>query len=317
LTTLRDLGEEGLIAKILAHRPFGLESPGLVIGPGKDDAAAWAQVPGMTVVASIDTMVESVHFELSWLTPYEVGWRAVVMALGDLAAKGATPTYGLVALSAPPDLDVDAAVDIHRGMFDAAAGAGMVLAGGDTTSTPGPIVISVAVVGHTPGIPRPRSDAQAGWIVAVTGPLGGASAALDAARAGSTMPPGLESILRQPRPRLAEGAVLAECGLVGGDISDGLIQEMEKFRSMAGVGATLQADLIPIAQGASLAQALVSGEEVELVCVGSADLMARTQAFHPGLLTVVGKLTPDKQVRVLDHNGLEMAVKERGYRHFD
>jgi thiamine-monophosphate kinase len=125
----------------------------------------------------------------------------------------------------------------------------------------------------------------------VTGPLGGAS---------------LHS--RRPRPLLERGAELAAAGLCCGDISDGLIRELDKFAEAAGVGARLELSLVPCAEGASPEQALASGEEVELVCCGPDPL--------PDGLLVVGKLTRSQAVTVVDGRGEEVEVKERGYDHF-
>src|SRR5204863_430237 len=75
-------------------------------------------------------------------------------------------------------------------------------------------------------------------------------------------------------PRIDEGRRLNELGLCCGDISDGLVREMEKFAAMAGVGCKLQAERVHRVPGASVEDALTSGEEAELVVVGPADAIA-------------------------------------------
>jgi thiamine-monophosphate kinase len=260
-----------------------------VVGAGEDDAAAWREPDGSFTVATCDTAVEGVHFDLTRQRPESVGWRALCFALGDLAAKGARPTYGLVALSVPRRWRAEVVEEIYGGLASLAREVGLRLVGGDTTSAPTDGALTLMVLGTTPRAPVPRAAARAGWRVGVTGPLGAASPAWE-----------------RPRPRLELGAELAAAGLCCGDVSDGLLMELDKFAAAAGVGARVRLDAVPRAEGASPAAALASGEEVELVCCGP----ALPAGVHP-----VGELTADGRVVVLDAGGREVDVEERGYDH--
>jgi thiamine-monophosphate kinase len=282
------LTELELIRRLLPH--LAVRGGDLVIGPGEDDAAAWREADGTFTVATCDTSVEGVHFDLSRQRPDAVGWRALCFALGDLAAKGARPTYGLVSLSMPRRWDAGTAEDVYRGMAALAAEVGLRLVGGDTTAAPTDASLTLTLLGTTRVAPTPRSAARPGWPVGVTGPLGGASLAWE-----------------RPRPRLALGAELAAAGLCCGDVSDGLLAELDKFAAAAGVGARLRLDAVPRAEGASPLAALASGEEVELVCCGP--------ALPPGA-EPVGELTGDGRVVVIDGRGRPVEVEERGYDHF-
>jgi len=134
--------------------------------------------------------------------------------------------------------------------------------------------------------------------VGVTGPLGGAEVALRE---------------RRPfllKPRLDEGRRLNEAGLCCGDISDGLVREMEKFAAMAGVGCVIHADDVPRALDASPADARTSGEEAELVCVGPEEVIQQAG------LRKVGELTRDGVVRVVDAHGAPVVLPRTGYDHF-
>lgn len=283
------MNELEVIAKLVPHlSPRGGD---LVIGPGEDDAAAWREPDGSFTVATCDAAVEGVHFDLARQQPEDVGWRALCFALGDLAAKGARPTYGLVSLSMPRRWGLAVAEGIYRGLAGLANEVGLRLAGGDTTLAPEHGSLTLALLGWMAIAPIPRSAVRPGWQVAVTGPLGGA--ALDWSR---------------PRPRLELGARLAASRLCCGDVSDGLLREMDKFSAAAGVGARLWLDAVPKAPGATPEVALASGEEVELVCCGPAPL--------PAGLHRVGELTDGGRVVVLDSAGKEIEVRERGYDHF-
>jgi thiamine-monophosphate kinase len=263
----------------------------LVIGAGEDDAAAWREADGSYTVATCDTSVEGVHFDLGRQTPQDIGWRALAFALGDLAAKGAAPTYGLVSLSLPRGWSAELAEGVYQGMSELAREVGLKLVGGDTTSSPDSASLTLALLGTTLVRPLPRSAARPGWRVAVTGPLGGASL-----------------YFRRPRPLLQRGAELAAAGLCCGDVSDGLVRELDKFAEAAGIGARLDLSSVPCAEGASPEQALASGEEVELVCCGPDPL--------PEGLLLVGELTDSQRVSVVDGSGEEVEVRERGYDHF-
>jgi len=259
---------------------------------GGDDAAVLAET-GPFTVASTDMAVEGVHFDLGWMTAEDAGWRALALALGDLAAKGASPTWALTSVAVPRSWKVDDFVGLFAGMHALAAKVGMAIEGGDMSAIDGPAVLSLTVAGHASTRPLPRSAAKPGWSVAVTGPLGGAALALRQRRA-----------LRL-EPLLEQGKRLNGLGLCCGDISDGLVREMEKFADMSGCGCNLRALEVPVAGGASLEDALTSGEEVELVCVGPDDVVRGAR------LTTVGVLTGESAVKL---EGAQVA--RRGYDHF-
>ena len=294
---LSELGELGLLRLLRPHLSgAGLE---LLIGAGEDDAAAWREPDGSITVATCDSFVEGVHWDLGVLTPEEAGWRSLALTVSDLAAKGAEPSYGLVAFAAPAGYQAAAAEGLYRGLAACAEACRLKLVGGDTTSTPGPASLTVMALGRAAVAPIPRRAARAGWQLAVTGPLGGVAA-------------GHADAFRRPRPRLREGAALCAAGLCCGDISDGLVRELDKFAAMAGVGARLNLDAIPLAEGVSREQAAASGEEMELVCAGPAAAILKAA----DLLTVVGELTGDGRVEVVDSGGRPVELQDRGYSHF-
>jgi thiamine-monophosphate kinase len=264
---------------------------------GQDDAAVIADAIGF-VVASCDMFVEGVHFDLSWMSAEDAGWRSLALALGDLAAKGASPQWALMSLAMPKHWKVEQLTGLYKGMAALARETELTIVGGDMSSIDGPAVLSITVTGRTHVLPLARAQAEAGWSVGVTGPLGGAEVALRERRAFLL------------KPRLDEGRRLNELGLCCGDISDGLVREMEKFAAMAGVGCVIHADDVPRALDASVSDALMSGEEAELVCVGPEDVI------HQAGLRKIGELTADGKVRVVDGQGKAVALTRTGYDHF-
>jgi thiamine-monophosphate kinase len=281
-------GEFGLLARI---RPY------LASEAGQDDAAVFAEGEGFTV-ASCDMFVEGVHFDLGWMSGQDVGWRSLALALGDLAAKGAAPAWALTSIAIPGSWAVESLTDLYDGMSALAKETGVLIAGGDMSSTEGPAVLSITVVGRTSKRPLARSAARPGWAVAVTGPLGKSAVALRERRPLRLV------------PLLEEGRRLNEGGLCCGDISDGLLREMDKFVAFSGCGCVLRAAEVPVAAGATLEEALTSGEEAELVCVGPEELV-RACGLH-----AFGFLTDDSSVQVLGATGMPMQLEHTGYDHF-
>lgn len=286
--SIQGLGELALLERI---------KPYLSSGAGGDDAAVIADATGF-VVASTDMFVEGVHFDLAWMTAEDAGWRSLALALGDLAAKGAEPLWALASVAIPKKWTVDHLTRLYSGMAEVAKRFNLAIAGGDMSSIDGPAVLSLSVVGHTTTLPLARAQAEAGWSVAVTGPLGAAAVALRERHAYRLV------------PLIDEGKRLNGLALCCGDISDGLVREMEKFAAMAGVGCVLRVDDVPRAAGASREEALTSGEEAELVCVGPENLLAQAK------LRIVGKLTEDRAVKVVDTKGAPVHLKTTGYDHF-
>jgi thiamine-monophosphate kinase len=282
------MGELGLIERL---KPF------LSSGAGGDDAAVIADATGFVVV-STDMFVEGVHFDLSWMSAEDVGWRCLALALGDLAAKGAQPAWVLAAVAMPKHWPVEHLDGVYRGMSQLASRYELGIEGGDLTAIDGTAVISLTVAGRTNELPLARAQAEAGWAVGVTGPLGEAALALRDRRPYRLV------------PSIEKGRRLNALDVCCGDISDGLVQEMVKFRAMAGVGCILWAEDVPRAAGASMEDALTSGEEAELVCVGPEEILKRAG------LRPIGKLTEDRAVRVVDARGAEIRLRSTGYDHF-
>jgi thiamine-monophosphate kinase len=288
VTTIAGMGELGLLARI---KPF------LAAQSGGDDAAVLEDGDGF-LVASCDTFVEGVHFDLGWMSGEDVGWRSLALALGDLAAKGATPWWALTAIALPRSWQIESLVDIYRGMHALARTVQLGIVGGDMSATDGPAVLSISLAGRTAARPLARSEARPGWAVGVTGPLGSAAMALRERRA-----------LRL-QPLLAEGRRLNQAGLCCGDISDGLVREMEKFAEFSGAGCVIRAADVPVAEGASWEDALTSGEEAELVCAGPEEVLRKAG------MRSIGVLTEERQVEVLDPKGTPAEQRLSGYDHF-
>jgi thiamine-monophosphate kinase len=299
------MNEFELIDCIVAELGDAAAGEWVRIGPG-DDAAVTAAPPGTELVSSIDAVVGGVHFPLGAGAEL-VGYRAMMVAASDLAAMGAADGFALVALSLE-QADADWVRALARGMAEAARDAGLRLVGGNIAR--GPLSIAVSVHGYVPaGGALLRSGARVGDDVYVTGALGAAAAAvarggLEAYRTAADLD-ALSARYFRPRARIAEGVRLRGRASSAVDLSDGLAQDLGHVCRASGVGVELESARIPVADGATLEQALAGGDDYEL-CF--------TIAGHPPALDVpvhrVGRVVAQPGVRL---DGRPVAG---GYRHF-
>ena len=234
--TLADVGEEGLLARIVPRLP---PAPGALVGPGDDTAVV--ATPDRRVVATTDVMVEGRDFRRDWSSAADVGWKAAAQNLADVAAMGAVPTALLVALVAPPDLPVAWAEGLADGLAAGCADTGAGVVGGDLSSGR-TVMVSVTALGDLQGRPAVlRSGAQPGDVVAVAGVLGRSAGGLALLTLGRPeLGPGLVAAHRRPHPPYAAGPGAALAGATSMlDISDGLLRDLGRVAQASGVAVDL------------------------------------------------------------------------------
>lgn len=327
--TLADVGESGLLARLLGGRL--VSAPGLLLGPG-DDAALWQPPAGRVLVLTQDALVEGVDFRRDWTSPHLLGRRALALSLSDLAAMGAEPAWCLVALCAPGDTPLADVEALHDGLQAMAAEHGCAIVGGDVSAIDGPLVLDVVAGGTVLAERALRRDAgTVGDVLAVTGELGRAAAGLrvlrDPALAAGIDPAvvdGWRSAQLDPVPRLAEGRALAEHGVrCAGDLSDGLLVDAGRTAAASGCGAELWRDALPVGDALRTAfpadwpaLALGGGEDFELLAAAPAALFdGWPSALAP--LRVVGRLVEGGGVTLRACDGGEvLALPAVASRHF-
>jgi thiamine-monophosphate kinase len=287
------LVEDETLERIRHTLEGGIEGGGL-----RDDAAAVAVPDGGPVIVSVDSVVDGVHVDLALCSPHDVGWKALMGALSDLAAMGARPIGALVALCVP----------------EAAGGGEMTLG----------VMEGVAEASQASGCPVVGGDVSD--VILVTGPCGGSAAGLRVLRSGAGLAglpevAGLDPVeaalaaaYRRPVARLAEGEAARRAGASAMiDVSDGLALDLHRLADASGVGFML--DSVPVAEGATPDDALGGGEDYELVVVigaGRADACARSWAGS-GLrpLHRIGVVTGDPTQRTLQGR----ALAQLGWQH--
>jgi thiamine-monophosphate kinase len=257
-------GEFSLIAR--HFRPLA--------GPGaldlRDDAALLTPPPGRQLVLTADAMVASVHF-LPDDPPDLIGRKLLRVNLSDLAAKGATPLAYLMTVSAPKDTPDTWFAGFAAGLARDQATYGVTLLGGDTTSTAGPISLSLTIIGHVaPGTAVHRFGARAGDEIWVTGTIGDGALGLAVAQGRLTDSTGfLLDRYRLPQPRV--GLQLAGIASAAMDVSDGLVQDLGHLCQASNLAAELLVANVPLSDAARtagpdwLTACLTGGDDYELL----------------------------------------------------
>jgi thiamine-monophosphate kinase len=321
-------GEFDLIARWFT-RP-GRESERIALGVG-DDCALVRPTPGMQLAVSTDMLVEGRHF-LSSVPPQRLGHKALAVNLSDLAACGAAPLAFTLALSLPR---VDPAFldGFAHGLLALADAHGIELIGGDTTA--GPLNICITVFGEVPPDQALlRSGARAGDDLWVSHPdgggLGDARLALEAFRGHVSLDADAFEAVRArmelPTPRNALGLALRGVATSAIDLSDGLLGDLQHVLARSSVGATLDADALPLsavlaAQAVTLRRecTLAGGDDYELLFSAAPARVAAVQAAAAQAgcaIARIGRVDAAPGLRVVDARGRHVATPWAAFDHF-
>ncbi|MFD6091404.1 thiamine-phosphate kinase [Oerskovia sp. NPDC060338] len=282
---VRETSEEELLAAIFPLLPTGAAT---LVGPGDDSAVVSA--PDGRFVVSTDVLVERRHFRPEWSTGYDVGWRAAMQNLADIAAMGARPTSLVVSLVIPGHLPVEWVTGLARGLAAACAPSGAAVVGGDLSSGDD-VVVAVTVHGDLGGRePVLRSGAQVSDVVAHAGRRGWSAAGL--ALLDHDLGPldqELVDAYLRPEPPLAAGPAAAGSGATAMlDLSDGLLRDAGRLARASGVAVDLdlgafRGDLDRLAVAASAVRA--ADGPLSATGPGPADLGAQAALARDWVLT--------------------------------
>jgi thiamine-monophosphate kinase len=265
-----------------------------------------------------DAVVEGIHFTKE-TPPEKIGHKALGRCLSDVAAMAGHPTAALITIGLPREFDVKGIEAIYAGMSELAKRHGVAIAGGETTTSPDRIFISVSLIGFVPRDKAVlRSGAKTGDAIFVTGELGGSLA-------GKHL---------EFEPRLSEARWLAEHFTIHSmiDLSDGLAGDLRHILKASEVGAELLKTAIPVSRAAkgavktvgtaksAFAAALTDGEDFELLfTVSSKDAVPLADAWggkFPKLkLSCIGKITKGEGLTIRDKSGAH-TLNANGYVHF-
>ncbi|MHA6288510.1 thiamine-phosphate kinase [Maricaulis sp. CAU 1757] len=294
-----------------------------------DDAAILQPPAGCELVLASDMLVEGVHF-LATDSPQTAAARALRSNLSDLAAMGAEPMGYLASQAWPADRDAG-----WRAAFAAALSAeqaqfGLSLWGGDTTSTPGPLTISLTLIGRVPaGTALKRSGARAGDDVWVSGVIGDGLLGLHQARAGRDSGASALQRYQRPDPRLALGAMLRSVATACIDVSDGLVADAGHVAAASELALVIDAAAVPLSDEArawlagegetALATLLTAGDDYELLFTAPGARRSDVADMSERLgvpLSRIGQAGAGEGVTLRGAGGAPIQVGTAGFTHF-
>jgi thiamine-monophosphate kinase len=281
--------------------------------------------PGQDTLVTTDFTLEGMHFRSDWHAPESVGHRCLARGLSDIAAMGGTPVAAFLSLALPRDLPQSWVGRFARGLLTIAEKFGVTLAGGDTAESPNGVLADIIVIGSVPrGKSVLRSGARPGDGIYVSGGLGGSAAAVLEMKSGPGKKLNPSDYRRHfyPEPRIELGRIVREKVLASAmiDTSDGLSTDLAHLCEESGVGAEVDATLIPRAsvgrptREVDLELALHGGEDYELLFTARPG--KRVPSRIAGVaLTHIGQITRTLKILLRDANGAH-ELKPRGWEHF-
>lgn len=292
-----------------------------------DDAASLPPLHGGEYVVTTDALVAGVHF-FPDDPPALIAKKALRVNLSDLTAKGAKPVAFLLTLALPPDWTNDWLAAFAEGLHEDSAAYGCALVGGDTTATPGPLMVSITAFGETEGTARvTRSGARPGDAIFVSGTIGDAAIGLvlrrDPLRAPDLPAQARAALIERcllPQPRVALASLVRSNASAAMDVSDGLAGDLAKLIRASGVGAMVDLPLVPLSDAARAALAcdptlfeiaLTGGDDYEILFCARPD-------FAPGdAATRIGEITAGGPTPVLrDADKKPVSFSKLSFEHF-
>jgi thiamine-monophosphate kinase len=337
-TDVNTLGEFGLIKKLTED--FITTQATTVKGVG-DDAAVIANTGEVTVV-STDMLVEGIHFDLMYTPLKHLGYKSVVVNLSDIYAMNAVPTQITVSIAISNKYSLEALTELYEGIALACKMYNIDLIGGDTTSSPKGMVISITALGQAAKNKLVyRNGAKAGDILCVTGDLGASYLGLQILEREKQIflaHPGVQPELansqylieRQLKPEAQAGAIayFEKEGVIPTsmiDISDGLASELIHICTQSGTGAFIEESKVPLHPDTErtaiefkmdpITCALHGGEDYELLfTINEKDL--EKIRFMPEVF-IIGEIIEAKEGITLHTSGGNIhPITAQGWNHF-
>ncbi|MCI0662883.1 MAG: thiamine-phosphate kinase [Acidobacteria bacterium] len=314
----------------------------LVLGIG-DDAAILREQTGRETLVTVDFLVEEIDFKLEYTPPRWLGHKALATSLSDIAAMGGRPRYSLLTLGiSRTGLKSDKFWgEVFEGYFALAGKYGVILIGGDISSTPDRLAIDSIVIGHCrQGKAIRRSRAIVGDDVFVTGKIGASAIGLKMLEMGARVDEREEGLLQsalrahlRPEPRVLFGTLIGELDLAHAmiDVSDGLAQDLRRICEESDVDAIIDRYLVPLADESILLTddpetafsfAMSGGEDFELVLTASRKSERKLMKLAEDcqvVLTRIGEITEkskDSAKVLLRQNGQVKPILYGGFDHF-
>jgi thiamine-monophosphate kinase len=336
--TLADIGEFGLIHRIQKLlKKEGVKTPGVTLGIG-DDTASVRPRPGYELLVTCDCLVDGQHFLSDRITPLDLGRRAMVANISDIAAMGGQPLYALVSLGLRTDMPVADVENMYRGFAIELNPFGASIIGGNITKTRDAIFIDITLIGEVEeGKLMLRSSAKVGDAILVTGYPGQAAAGLQFLLRSKSSKDLLEHplvrIYNTPSHRAREGQEIARSGLATSmiDTSDGFLGDLGHICQDSGVGAELLQEELPISNDLRQAALELKLDPYELFLQDSDDyeliitsapknvvkICSAVASVSDVPVTEVGKITDSVgDIQLILSDGARRHITPAGWDHF-
>lgn len=336
-TEIASLGEFGLIDRLTGG--FSLQQKSSIKGVGDD--AAVLDHDGLATLVSTDMLLEGVHFDLMYMPLKHLGYKSVVVNLSDIYAMNGRPTQITVSIAISNRFSVEAVAEIYEGIAAACEYYQVDLVGGDTTSSPRGLVLSLTAIGHAEKKKIVyRSGAKPGQVFCVSGDLGAAYVGLQLLEREKKIfletqgvQPDLEDqkylVSRQLKPEARKDVIelLDRMGIVPGamiDVSDGLSSELMHICRQSQVGCLIREKDVPIDQETyhkaldfnidPIICALNGGEDYELLF--SLDKEAAERLPEECDIKIIGEVTEKSEGCILEtKGGNRHELKAQGWNH--
>ena len=310
-----DSSEFSVLEKIC--RPCVQNDPRVLIGPGDDLALVQVLPPGevdpalasSSLLAGVDQLIDGVHVSVSEVGLKAAGRKAITRSLSDIAAMSGRPVATLVSAVVPRHMKASDAMELFDSMKETATQYHAPLVGGDLAyhkNSDGVLMCSVTVL----AVPPPngaveRFGAKPGDGIYVTGQLGN----------GWKASHHLTFV-----PRLSESSMLR--AILGDrlhamiDISDGLGRDAAHLVERTDVQIVMNAELLPLREGADVSSALSDGEDYELLFAASGDVPEGLGACQVTRIGEVRERTEKESPPVILIEGeIEIDVSRQGWEH--
>lgn len=330
---LHDIGEFGLINRFAPR--FSKNLPKGVLGIG-DDCAIMPSTESKSLLVTTDLLMENIHFLKNKISPQDLGHKALAVNLSDIAAKGGAPKYAFLSLGLPSNTDISWVDAFFDGIHALATAEGVLLLGGDTTSSPSAVVINITLIGEIESaLIKRRSHAQVGDLIFCTGNLGDSAAGLRVILDNLPEDETTQSLLiahNRPLPQLKEGQWLSQQSTVHAvmDVSDGIDSDLRRIMEQSACGAHVELAGLPLSthfkkicktyEWNTFELAATGGEDYCLLATSAPDGFSQlNEGFRKTFgrpLFPIGEITSDPSQLFYTLEGSPIDLSKKGFEHF-
>lgn len=332
---IEDIGEFGLIKRV--SEPFLKNLPPEIVQGIGDDCAVIRQSQDSLLLLTTDMLVEDVHFRLKSITPEDLGHKSLAANFSDIAAMAGYPTGSFLSLALPAGFDVEWVDRFYRGYSTLCKQFNAPLLGGNTSRSPGPVIINVCAMGAArQGQVKFRSTAKPGDVICVTGYLGDSHAGLKLVLEDRLCSNSSEEYLlhahNHPEPHVKEGLFLGRFASVHAmiDLSDGLLSDLARLQESSHAGFAIDLEALPLS-GPLLQASLSNGwDPIEMGVLGGEEYCLLFTAAHDGYaelnqmfisefnrpLHLIGRVTEETSGIIFTKEGKKVIYEEKGFDHF-